>query len=353
MLDLGLQRHAFSALLAAALFGAATPIAKLLLQNEPPLILAGLLYLGGGTGLALLTLGGRLFLRRQSAEGSLQRNDLPWLVAAIAAGGVAAPALLLWGLSGTSASGASLLLNLEGVLTTLLAAAIFHEAVGRRVGLASLVMLAASLILSYQPQASLMLSPHSLAVALACLLWALDNNLTRRVSHADPVTIATLKGLAAGSVNLALGYATGGVLPPGWSGPASLALGFASYGVSLALYVQALRHLGAARTSAHFSTAPFIGAGLSIALLAEPFTAAFAAALALMGIAAWMVLTENHQHAHTHGALAHSHRHVHDPHHRHSHDTAEGSEPHTHWHVHEPLTHSHPHLPDLHHRHRH
>lgn len=350
-MDLGIQRYALSALAAAMLFGAATPFSKLLLAEIPPVVLAGLLYLGSGFGFALLRLArsGSQGLR----EAPLAAPDWGWLAGAILCGGVAAPVLLLWGLSGSGAAETALLLNFENVITALVAAALFREAVGPRVWSAALVMLAGGFVLAYNPAASLAFSPHSLAVVGACLGWALDNNLTRKISGADPVAIAMTKGLAAGAFNLALGLALGGTFPVLGAAASALALGFVAYGLSLVLYIYALRHLGAARTAAHFSTAPFIGAAIAILALGEPLTAPFSVALALMVAATWLVLTEYHAHEHTHEYMAHSHRHIHDEPHRHAHRGDEGPEPHAHWHEHPPMTHTHPHLPDLHHRHKH
>ncbi|MBI4203418.1 MAG: EamA family transporter [Betaproteobacteria bacterium] len=355
MIDLSLQRYAFFALIAAALFGASTPFAKLLLGNVPPLGLAGLLYLGSGLGLLAVHVLGRLSATgaRGSKEARLSGQDYLWLAGAVVAGGVAGPVLLMWGLSGTGASEASLLLNLEGVVTTLVAAFLFREAVGGRVWTAAAMMLAAGLLLSWQPQADFKLSMHALAIVGACLCWALDNNLTRKISASDPVVLATIKGLVAGSFNLAVAFALGLHVPAAVILAGALALGFLGYGVSLVLFILALRHLGSARTAAHFSTAPFIGAAIAIFALGEPFTVSFGVALALMAGATGLVLTEQHAHEHTHEYMAHSHRHVHDEHHQHAHRGDEGPEPHAHWHEHPPMTHTHPHLPDLHHRHRH
>jgi drug/metabolite transporter (DMT)-like permease len=351
MIDLSTQRYALVALAAAALFGASTPLAKLLQADITPGLLAGLLYFGSGAGLALVRLG--LRLTRRAAEPRLQTSDYPWLAGAVASGGIAAPLLLMWGLAGASASGVSLLLNLEGVLTALIAALVFKEAVAGRIWLAAGLMLAAALMLGYDPQAGLGLSLRALAVAAACALWALDNNLTRRISAADPVSIAMIKGLAAGCVNIATALALGADFPGGLPLAGALLLGWLAYGVSLALYILALRHLGSARAAAHFSTAPFIGAALAIVLLGEPVTVPFVAAFLLMLAATWLALTERHGHAHAHEALVHEHLHTHDAHHQHAHRGDEGPEPHSHPHRHEPLAHSHPHLPDLHHRHRH
>ena len=351
MIDLSTQRYALLALAAAALFGASTPLAKLLQADIAPELLAGLLYLGSGAGLALAQL-----IRcagKRAAEAPLQTADYPWLAGAVLCGGIAAPLLLMWGLAGASASGVSLLLNLEGVFTALIAALVFKEAIGRRIWFAALLMLAAGLLLGYAPQAGFELSLRSLAVAAACALWALDNNLTRRIAAADPVNIAMIKGLAAGGVNVIAALSLGARLPQALPLAGSLMLGWLGYGVSLVLYILALRHLGSARAAAHFSSAPFIGAGLAIALLGEPVTAGFGAAFVLMLAATWLALSERHGHTHAHEALAHEHLHTHDAHHQHAHGSGEGPEPHSHPHRHAPLAHSHPHLPDLHHRHTH
>jgi len=355
MIDLSLQRYAFFALIAAALFGASTPFAKLLLGDLPPLALAGLLYLGSGLGLLAVRVLGRPFVTAApgSKEAPLSGQDYVWLAGAVIAGGGVAPVLLMWGLSGTGASEASMLLNLEGVVTALVAALLFREAVGGRVWAAAALMLAAAITLSWQPQADLKFSLHALAIVGACFFWALDNNFTRKISASDPVVLAMIKGLAAGSFNLALAIALGLHLPGTAALAGALAVGFLGYGVSLVLFILALRHLGSARTAAHFSAAPFIGAAIAILLLEEPLTVSFGVAFALMVAATWLVLTERHAHEHAHEYLAHSHRHIHDEHHQHTHRGDEGPEPHAHWHEHPPMTHNHPHLPDLHHRHKH
>ncbi len=349
MIDPSTQRYAFVALFAAALFGASTPLAKLLQADISPGLLAGLLYLGSGAGLALL----RFASRNRPTEAKLQAADYPWLAGAVLCGGIAAPLLLMWGLAGAAASNVSLLLNFEAVLTALVAFLAFREAVSARVWLAVSLMLAAGLVLGYEPGAAFGLSPRAFAVLAACACWALDNNLTRRIAAADPVAIAMIKGLAAGSVNCIAAFAAGAGLPAALPVAGALMLGFFAYGVSLALYILALRHLGSARAAAHFSSAPFIGAALSIPLLGEPMTAGFLLAFLLMAIAALLLLTETHAHRHHHEYLKHAHLHVHDAHHQHAHRGDEGPEPHSHPHVHAPHTHSHPHLPDLHHRHRH
>jgi drug/metabolite transporter (DMT)-like permease len=341
------------ALASAVLFGASTPLAKLLLgAGMDPWLLAGLLYLGSGLGLSAI-----LVLRRSlgpaSAEAPLRRADLPWLFLVILAGGVVGPVLLMIGLSQTEASSAALLLNLEGLATMAIAWLAFRENVDRRVLLGAASILAGALLLSWRGGPA-GVGWGALAIAGACLAWGIDNNLTRKLSSADPVQIAMAKGLAAGAVNLVLALAGGAALPAAAPLLGAALVGFLGYGVSLVLFVLALRHLGTARTGAYFSTAPFIGAALAVIIFGEPVTAQLIAAAILMGVGLWLHLIESHEHEHAHEAAEHEHRHVHDEHHRHRHAADDpAGEPHTHRHRHKPLRHRHPHYPDLHHRHGH
>ena len=342
-----------SALAAAALFGASTPFAKLLLGEVSPLVLAATLYLGSGIGLAVWIAVRSSFAVREAAA-PIARNDWPWIAAAIAAGGVAGPILLVQGLARSDASTASLLLNLEAVLTALIAWTLFRENVDRRVfaGMAAIVAGGVLLSIDAAPRAESFVG--ALLIAAACLAWAVDNNLTRRVSGGDAATLACLKGLAAGSVNLGLAMAFSSPFPTlaGWLGAGLL--GLLGYGVSLVLFIVALRNLGTARTGAYFSVAPFFGAAFALTMLGEKPGTAFWIAAALMALGVWLHISEHHEHAHVHEELAHSHEHAHDAHHQHSHDSSwDGREPHVHAHRHAPLAHSHPHYPDLHHRHTH
>lgn len=341
------------ALLSAALFGVSTPAAKALLGSVDPIILAGLLYCGAGLGVAVQRRAGRSF-RAGAAEAPLARKDVPWLAGAIVAGGVIGPVLLMAGLSRTDAAAASLLLTLEGVATALMAWFIFHEHFDRRIALGMGCLVAGAAVLSWsgQPGWSGLLGP--LAIVGACAAWGLDNNLTRKVSLADPLQIVQLKGLIAGPVNLALGMLSGGAFPGALALSLAGVVGFLGYGLSLALFVVALRHLGTARTGAYFSTSPFLGAVSAVLILGEAVTPQLAIAGVLMGLGVWLHLTENHEHEHVHEALEHGHRHAHDAHHQHAHgpDDPPG-EPHTHWHRHEAVQHTHAHVPDMHHVHRH
>jgi drug/metabolite transporter (DMT)-like permease len=337
-----------AALASAALFGASTPLAKLLLGELPPLLLAGLLYLGSGVGLAAWN------AFRRPTNVLVPLADWPWLAGAILAGGVAAPALLMYGLVRIDAGTASLLLNLEAVLTAAIAWLAFRENVDRRIFLGMAAIVAGGALLSWEqaPRAGGAAGP--LLVAAACLAWALDNNFTRQVSGGDAATLACVKGWVAGAANLALAYAAGASLPAPQLLMAASVLGVISYGFSLALFIVALRHLGTARTGAYFSVAPFFGAALAIALLGEQATPFFVLAAVLMAAGVWLHVTERHLHPHVHEPMEHVHEHVHDAHHRHSHESGwDGREPHVHAHRHGRLVHSHPHYPDLHHRHRH
>lgn len=341
------QPGVLAALTAAALFGAGTPLAKQLLNTVSPWLLAGLLYLGSGVGLALY----RLITR--PAAVSLPRNELWWLIGAITAGGIIAPVLLMIGLTGMPASGASLLLNAEGVFTALLAWFAFKENFDRRIALGMMVIVAGAAILSWPGEAHFAGLWPTLAILGACFAWGIDNNLTRKVSLTDATWIASVKGWVAGIVNLALAFALGATLPPLTNLAGALLVGFFAYGVSLALFVIGLRHLGTARTGAYFSIAPFLGAALAVAM-GDAVTLPLVAAGLLMAIGIWLHLTEQHEHQHHHEDLLHEHEHLHDVHHQHSHDfPVSANVPHKHSHRHQPMAHSHPHFPDSHHRHKH
>lgn len=344
-----------SALVSAVLFGASVPLAKMLTGQISPVLLAGLLYLGSGIG--LLTLFGAGHWRRRAAAGpsnSFTRKDSAWLGGAVIFGGIVGPVLLMLGLVRTPAASASLLLNLEGVFTALLAWVVFKENVDRRIAFGMLLILIAGSLLVWPASMALGDVSGALMITAACACWAVDNNLTRHVSMHDPMLVAGTKGLVAGVVNTGIALTMGNVLPA-WPHLALAGLlGFLGYGVSLALFVLALRHVGAARTGAYFSLAPFIGAGVALLLLHESPGLLFWPATGLMAIGIGLHLVERHQHLHTHVPLAHQHRHMHDAHHQHAHDFPwDGSEPHGHFHQHAPLHHSHPHYPDIHHRHGH
>ncbi|AIU25467.1 hypothetical protein LV28_01890 [Pandoraea pnomenusa] len=346
---------ALTALAAAALFGATTPLAKMLVGSFSPFMVAGLFYLGSGIGLAIGILLRRLSRTsdKQKHESRIESAEIPWLLGAIVAGGVAGPALLMLGLSTTPAATSSLLLNLEGVLTAVIAWIVFRENVDLQIFLGMVAIVLGGVALSWQPGTA-GVSSGALLIIGACLAWAIDNNLTRRVSTNDAMVIACIKGLVAGSVNLCIALLLGARLPSLGGMAAAMLIGFAGYGVSLVLFVLALRNLGTARTGAYFSVAPIFGVALSLMLWPEVPSLLFWIAFALMALGVWLHVRERHEHTHTHEPMAHNHRHRHDEHHQHPHDFEwDGTEPHTHPHRHLPITHSHAHFPDIHHRHTH
>ncbi|MBN9348063.1 MAG: EamA family transporter [Devosia sp.] len=338
------------ALGSAVLFGASAPLSKVLLGTVDPWALAGILYLGAGVGLAAVHIA-RRFFGLENPEAPLRRADLPWLGAVILFGGMLGPLLLMLGLSLTTASSGSLMLNLEGLATMMIAWLVFRENVDRKLLLGALSILIGAIVLSWTGR-GLELDSGSLLIAAACLSWGIDNNLTRKLSSADPVQIAMIKGLVAGTTNLVLALILGAALPPVLPALASAAVGLMGVGASLVMFMLALRHLGTARTGAYFSLAPFIGALLGIAIFRDQITWQLGAAGVLMAVGLWLHLQERHEHEHVHEPLEHEHAHVHDEHHQHTHD-GPVAEPHSHWHRHEPLGHKHPHYPDLHHRHEH
>lgn len=340
-----------AALTAAALFGASTPFAKQLLRDVSPVLLAGLLYLGSGIGLAIT----RLIRDRGWRTPSMSPSEWLWLMLAIGFGGVLGPLALMLGLMTTSAATASLLLNLEAVLTAAIAWVVFRENANRRVVFGMLAIVAGAVLLAWPDSIrDTGFGWGALLIAGACLCWALDNNFTRKVSATDALFLAGLKGTVAGVVNTGIALALGAALPAVPMLGEAMVVGLLGYGVSLVLFVLALRGLGTARTGAHFSTAPFLGAAIAILVFDDHASPLFWIVAALMGIGVWLHLTERHEHTHTHEAITHTHPHMHDMHHQHTHDFPwDGSEPHTHPHTHEPVTHIHPHYPDIHHQHRH
>jgi drug/metabolite transporter (DMT)-like permease len=342
-----------AALAAAALFGVTVPLAKILSSGLAPGMLAGLLYLGSGIGLSFVMVA----KNRKLAWPALSRGETGWLAGAIATGGVLGPALFIFGLTRIAATLASLLLNFEAAFTAALAWFVFREHAGGRIVLGmALIVLGGILLAMPGPAVAFgwQDSAGAGAVVAACFCWGLDNNFTRHVASADALFVASAKGVVAGTTNLVLALCLGAAFPPPGTAAAAMLVGWFGYGISLVLFVVALRGLGSARTGAYFATAPFIGALVAVATLHEPVAASYWLAAAAMAAGVWLHVSERHDHLHTHDGLAHRHEHVHDIHHRHHHDFPwDGSEPHSHEHTHEALTHSHPHFPDLHHRHRH
>ena len=330
------------------------PAGKALLSVTDPWLLAGLLYLGSGMSLSVYRIVQRRVFGGHMAEAPLGRSDWRWFASAIFTGGVIAPVLLMFGLSRTAAVESALLLNLEGVFTAIIAWVVFREHVDGRIAAGMVAIAMGAMMLAWSPMHAVRLGGGAALVAGACLGWAIDNNLTRKVSAGDPLQITAIKGLVAGGVNIGIALWLGASIPsPTMLGLTAL-LGLMSYGLSLVLYVRALRGLGVGRTSAYFSTAPFVGAVVGVLVLGDPVTSRLAVAAGLMGIGVWLHVSERHEHEHVHEALEHEHRHQHDDHHDHEHDSsAPPGEPHSHRHLHAAIRHSHAHYPDIHHRHGH
>jgi drug/metabolite transporter (DMT)-like permease len=346
-------------LFSAVLFGISLPLAKLLTTEMHPIALAGFLYLGAFVGLGLFSLERNIAGRgRQGGiadkrEASLRKKDLPWLAAATIAGGVLGPICLMAGLARTSGFSASLLLNLEGVATALIAMRFFKEEAPRRLWLALGAMTVAGVCLTWDPGLGRFNIIGPLLITLAMVCWGLDNNFTRNISDKDPVQIAGIKGLFAGAISLSLVVIFGINLTITIQTAYALLVGALCYGLSLVLFIKALQRLGAFRAGAFFSLAPFIGAAVSLVILREPLGIAMLLACLLMVVGVWLIITEKHAHAHRHERLMHFHFHTHgDLHHSHLHPEAI-EEPHSHEHTHEALDHIHGHWPDIHHRHVH
>jgi drug/metabolite transporter (DMT)-like permease len=341
-------------ILASVLFGASTPAAKFLLDNVNPWLLAGLLYLGSAVGLLIIFIIQVSSKKVSLQEAELNYGDLKWLGGATLLGGIVGPVFLMIGLAKTPATSTSLLLNLESVFTALVAWFVFKEHVDRRIALGMGSIVVGSFMLSWKGTLSYQNLLGPLLIAGACLCWAIDNNLTRKISAANPLQIAMIKSLIAGLTNTILAMLWGALLPHYVMILSAGVVGFIGYGLSLLLFILALRHIGTARTSAYFSLAPFVGAALAIIFLGEHISLQLVLAAIFMGIGIWLHLSEYHSHEHQHAEMEHEHRHIHDEHHQHEHNNTDPlGEPHTHWHKHEPLRHAHPHYPDIHHRHDH
>jgi len=334
------------ALLAALFFGASAPLSKLLLGDVSPMVMAALLYLGSGTGISLVKLTQQMTSNQK--EAGIRRPDVKWLAGAIVSGGILAPIILMISLQNTPASTASLLLNFEGVGTTLIALFFFRESISGRALAAILAITLASIFLSTNFQSGFGFSLGALGVLLACILWGVDNNFTRNISAKDPLTIVACKGLVAGTFSLLLGLSLGQQPPALTTILSILLLGFISYGLSTMLFIYSMRGLGAARTSALYGTAPLAGVALSFVMFREPISFLFGIAAVLMVAGALVLANEEHAHFHIHMPVVHEHRHQHDEFHEHD----ETDVAHAHEHEHPRTEHEHGHMPDIHHRHQ-
>jgi drug/metabolite transporter (DMT)-like permease len=339
------RKGALRCFIAAVLFGASTPAASRLAGDMPTLVLAGLLYVGAAIAVSPPT------LRRPRPLRQLRRGGRR-LAVAVLFGGAIGPALLVAGLVRVPAATASLLLNFELVATTVVAAVVFHENLGRRMLAAVALVVGAGVLLVWQPGVGFELG--GLLVIGACVAWGVDNSATAHIDQLAPEQITFAKGAVAGTANLLLGlllFGAGGITPARVA--AALAVGAVGYGLSITLWVKGARDLGAARGQVIFAFAPFVGAVISWTLLAEPASTVQIVALAIASAGVALSLQTTHSHRHRHQALEHEHEHSHDDaHHDHPH-TPPVTGRHTHRHTHERLDHEHPHYPDIHHGHSH
>lgn len=364
-----MNRPLFLALLAAALFGAATPLSKSLLEVLPPIQMAALLYAGAAVGvLPLIVRSGRLRSPLQYDAPTRRK-----LAGAVFFGGVLGPVLLLLGLRLAAAGSVSLWLNLEAVATALLGYFVFRDHLHKLGWLGAGGILVASLLLSWGEGAAGLAA--GALVALACLCWGLDNHLTALIDGISPAESTFWKGVVAAAINLAAAFI---LVPTVWPVAAvgsALLIGIFSYGLSIVLYITAAQQTGATRSQLVFSTAPYFGLFLSVLLLREPLTSSQIGAGLLIAASIVLLTLERHGHRHDHAALTHDHLHTHqDQHHDShvhshdcngtaasvnthgypdSHDSGRALTPHSHVHSHAPCEHAHAHLPDLHHRHVH
>jgi drug/metabolite transporter (DMT)-like permease len=339
------------AISAAALYGISTPISKLLLEEIPPMLLAALLYLGAGFGMSIVV-GVRRVSGFKKTEAPVTRKEIPYLIGMILLD-ILAPILLLIGLTLSSAESVSLLNNFEIVATAMIALLLFHESIGTRMWYAIALITLASILLSIGDIANMEFSLGSLLVLGACFCWGLENNFTRMLSIKDPLQVVIMKGFGSGFGSLVIAmvlkqYSMNFLYIIG-----ALVLGFVAYGLSIYFYVRSQRELGAARTSAYYATAPFIGVIISWVIFMEEPSSTFIIALIIMIVGTYFVITEHHVHSHVHEAIVHEHKHVHSDDH-HLHQTIDEEDiAHSHAHIHEKFSHQHDHTPDLHHRHNH
>lgn len=335
--------------ISASLFGISPPLAKLLVEDIPPVALAGLLYLGAFAGLSLYSTGKRIIMTDPDKKAApLERKDLPWLAGAVLVGGIIGPISMMTGLTLISGFSASLLLNLEGLATAMIAVFFFKENAGKNLWLALVCMTIAGILLTWDPSQGKFNIAGPLLIIFAVVCWGMDNNLTRNISHKDPIQIAKIKGFVAGTTSLSLAIILGMKISLDLTIVFSLLLGSFSYGISLVFFIKALGGLGSSRTGAFFSLAPFIGAITSLIILKEWIGWVMFPATGFMIIGIWLISSEKHSHYHIHKQITHTHSHVHnDMHHLHKHSGA-FHEPHTHVEI----AHTHVHWPDTHHQHR-
>jgi drug/metabolite transporter (DMT)-like permease len=325
----------------------------MLVKNIPPVALAGFLYLGAFAGLTLYSIIRGIIPNEEIRSDNLKKGDFPWLAGAILSGGIISPICLMFGLSQISGFTTSLLLNLEGIFTAIIAVIFFKENAGKRLWLALICMTVAGVFLTWDSSQGKFNFSGPLLVTLSMICWGIDNNLTRNISTRNPMQITRIKGLVSGVVSISLAYALG--MDITWDSTIvyALLLGSFSYGISLVFFIKALEGLGSFRTGMFFSLAPFIGAVASLILLQEWIGWVMFPAIMLTVAGVWLISTENHEHLHLHQEGVHTHSHNHnDNHHIHEH-TESVPEQHIHEHEHLEENHAHSHWPDTHHRHEH
>ncbi len=276
----------FLAVLAAALYAINSPLSKILLDYMPPTLLAGFLYIGAGLGMGIIALI-RKARKIEKNEARLTKTELPFTIAMILLD-IAAPIFLLLGLNSTTAANASLLNNFEIVATAIIALIVFKEKISPRLWGGILFVTLSCTLLSFEDISSLKFSDGSLFILLACICWGFENNCTRKISSKDPMQIVLLKGIFSGLGSVIIGLCIGERITILWSIFAVLGVGFIAYGLSIFFYVYAQRLLGAARTSAYYAIAPFIGTLLSLAIFRELPHYIYFIALGLMVIGAWL-----------------------------------------------------------------
>nr|WP_051571917.1 DMT family transporter [Ruminiclostridium cellobioparum] len=341
----------FMAILAAALFGISSPVSKLLLAEIPSTLMASLLYLGAGIGMLTINIIKRLG-KNERVEARMTRKEMPYIIGMIVLD-IAAPVCLMLGLTMTTSANASLLNNFEIAATSLIALLIFKEAIGKRMWIAISLITLSSMILSVEDFHSISFSTGSIFVLLACICWGFENNCTRMLSLKDPLQIVIVKGFGSGMGSLVIALVLKQYSTDILYLFMALLLGFVAYGLSIYFYIIAQRELGAARTSAYYAVAPFIGVLLSVIIFSQQITTSFIIALVMMITGAYFAGAEHHKHMHIHQETTHEHRHNHsDDHHTHIHDYKVESE-HSHIHTHKRMEHIHRHTPDMHHTHSH
>jgi drug/metabolite transporter (DMT)-like permease len=351
------RRPALYVITAATLYGVGLPLTKALLRDISPVAMAGLLYCGAFIGLGLYyalahVAGGKA----KGGDARLTRKDAPWLAGSILTGGFLAPILLMAGLNMATGFSASLLSNLEGVATAIIAVLVFRESTGRRLWLAMGCVTLGAVVLSWNGGEGRFELAGPVLIVLSMVCWGFDNNFTRQIANKDPMHIALAKSLVAGTVPILLILLLGGHIRLDITLAYALVVGAFGYGASLVLFILALKGIGASRTAALFGLAPFVGAVVSLAVLREWLGWVMLPAAALMALGAWLILAESHRHEHRHGPLEHSHAHTHDDGHHGHHTHPNGEDaggPHVHVHAHSELAHEHDHYPDDHHRHEH